>query len=175
MEVYEAILTRRSVRTYDTRPVSPEIIKKIAGAGMCSPSARNNRPWEFIAITDRSILSRLSKVRPFWAMLNGAGAAIVVVNDNRTYTSPTTAFSVQDCAAATENILLAAHGEGLGAVWLGLYPLKEEQDMVRDILEIPANIIPFSIISLGYPAVRVKGKDCFEEEKLHWNSYRGLL
>lgn len=175
MELYEGILTRRSVRTYEARPISPALLEKIARAGMCSPSARNNRPWEFIAVTDRTVLSRLAKIRPFWSMLDHAGAAIVVVNDNRTYTSPTKAFSVQDCAAATENILLAAHGEGLGAVWLGLYPLEEEQEQIRKLLGIPAELIPFSIVSLGYPAGKTKSKDCFEKGKLHWNSYRGEL
>ena len=86
---------------------------------MHAPSARDNRPWEFIVITDRQLLDTLSLVRPYWIMLKNAPAAIVVLRHVVHYTSPTVAFSVQDCAAATENLLLAAHDAGLGGVWLG--------------------------------------------------------
>lgn len=171
METYSAILTRRSVRKYTSEPVPPALLKRIITAAMYSPSARNNRPWEFIAVTERPLLRSLSDVRPYWSMLAGAGAAVVVLNNSASYSSPTVAFSVQDCAAATENLLLAAHDAGLGAVWLGLYPLVAEQEAVRRLLGIPAAVAPFAVVSLGYPASVPRQADRFEEEKLHWNQY----
>lgn len=171
MEVLHAILTRRSIRAYDGTPIPRDTLEKIVTAGMYSPSARNNRPWEFIVITDRALLQALSSIRPYWKMLSIASAAIAVLMDDTRYTSPTVAFSVQDCAAATENVLLAAHALGLGAVWLGLHPMEAEQTAVRNLLGIPEHIDPFSLISLGYPAAEAKQPNRFEPHKLHWNQY----
>ena len=171
MDTYAALLTRRSVRTYAHKPVEAETLIQVVGAAMHAPSARDNRPWEFIVITDRQLLDTLSLVRPYWIMLKNAPAAIVVLRNVVHYTSPTVAFSVQDCAAATENLLLAARDAGLGGVWLGLHPLEAEQTKVREILNIPDNISPFAVVALGYPAVQYVQQNRFDPSKLHWQHY----
>ena len=171
MDTYDAILSRRSVRTYSQKPVEPELLVQIVRAAMYAPSARNNRPWEFIIVTDRELLDALSSIRPYWGMLKSAPAAIIVLRNVIRYTSPTVAFSVQDCAAATENLLLAAQNTGLGCVWLGLHPLEEAQSKVREILENPDEISPFAVVSVGYPTMPSIPQDRFEPLKLHWQRY----
>lgn len=171
MDAYEAAVTRRSVRTYTDAPIPPRLLERLVRAAMYAPSARNGRPWEFVVVTGRTMLDRLSEVRPYWTVLERAAAAVVVILNEEGYPSPTREFSVQDCAAATENLLLAAHGEGLGAVWLGLHPLRQEQRAVQELLGIPRTRKPFSVVSLGYPALPLPRVERFEAEKLHWETY----
>lgn len=172
MDFWEAIRGRRSIRQYRSEPIAPELLEKIVSAGLYAPSARNNQPWEFLVVTERQTLTELSAVRPYWHMLASAAACIVVLNTSaRSYSSPCTAFSVQDCAAATENILLTAHSVGVGGVWLGLYPLEEERQTVRKLLQIPQPVEPFSIVSLGYPAYKPAQEKKKPTEKIHWERY----
>ena len=120
MEAYEAILTRRSVRAYTDQPVSEELIHKLLVAAMSAPSAGNGQPWHFGVITERTVLNSLAELLPFGKMLQQAPLAIVVCGETKG--QPFDGYWVQDCSAATENLLLAAHTLGLGGVWLGVYP-----------------------------------------------------
>ena len=172
MDFWEAVQGRRSIRQYRSEPITSEFLEKIVSAGLYAPSARNNQPWEFLIVTERQKLAELSTVRPYWHMLASAEACVVVLNTSaRSYSSPCTAFSVQDCAAATENILLAAHSLGVGGVWLGLYPLEKERQAVRNLLQIPQPIEPFSIVSLGYPARNPAQEKKIPTGKIHWEHY----
>lgn len=171
MEALEAIYTRRSVRRYTGEAIDRELLEKVVRAGLYAPSARNNQPWEFLIVTDREKLAALSRIRPYWSMLSGAAACVIVLNCRAGYTSPTIAFSEQDCSAAAENILLAAHGAGLGGVWLGLHPLEEEQQKVRQMFAIAEDIDPFAVLSLGRPAAAVTAEKKIGEGKLHWETY----
>ncbi|GAI33467.1 unnamed protein product, partial [marine sediment metagenome] len=122
MDAMEAILARRSIRKYTKQPVSDEVLKELLEAAMCAPSAGNRQPRCFVVINGRKILDEIPKYHPYAEMLKEAPMAILVCCDRDLQMGD---YGVQDCSAATQNILLAAHAKGLGAVWLGTYP--EEQ------------------------------------------------
>ena len=149
MEAYEAILTRRSIRAYTDQPVSEELIHKLLVAAMSAPSAANGQPWRFIVSTERGALDALADLLPFGKMLKQAPLAITVCGDAQ---SPALAnYWVQDCSAATENILLAAHALGLGGVWLGVYPREDRVAGVRESLGMPGQVTPLCVLAIGYP------------------------
>ena len=171
MEALEAILTRRSIRKYENKAIEEVKIKNILSAGMYAPSAHNSQPWEFIVVRNKHTLAQLAAITRNWAMLAEADAAIVTVSNNKDYKANTKSFFIHDCAAATENMLVAAHAQGLGSVWLGLYGKEKEMCAVRCVLDIPEDILPFSIIPLGYPAEKRYPHITYHEEKVHFEKY----
>ena len=150
--VIDAILKRRSIRRYSGKDVDKSDVELLLKAGMYAPSARNEQPWHFLVIDDRALLSRLNEIHPYASMLPGAELAILVLGD--THLELSRGYWPVDCAAATQNILLAAHALGLGAVWLGVYPREERQNGIRALFDLPEHVQPFSIISVGHPAER---------------------
>jgi nitroreductase len=141
-------------------------------AGMAAPSAIDKRPWAFVAITDRKTLNHLAGVLPYSKMLKQATAAISVCVDlNRTLEGENHPFWVQDCSAATENILLAAESMGLGTVWTAAYPIKEREDRVKSALHMPDHIIPLNVIAVGYPTGVEKPRDKWDATHLHWDKW----
>lgn len=166
-ETLRVIKNRRSVRNYLDKPVSEEDLKILIKSGMAAPSAVDMRPWDFLVVKNESTLKALADVMPFGKMLPGAGAAVVVCGVPEKSVPDAPEFWVQDCSAASENILLAAESMGLGAVWLGVYPVKERIEGVRKILNIPENVVPLNILSIGHPKGLEKPKDKFEMEKIH--------
>lgn len=169
MDIFEAILTRRSIRQYTNQPVCDKMIEEFIKAGMYAPSAGNEQPWQFIILTDREKLNEIPKFHPYSNMLKQAQGAIVVCGDLKLEKHKE--MWVQDCAAATQNILLAIHAKGLGAVWLGIYPREERVEGVKKLLNLPENIIPFSIISLGYPAEKKSHEERFDSKRIHYNNW----
>lgn len=170
MELYEGIISRRSIRKYTGERVDDEEIKSLIRAGMYAPSANNKRPWHFIIIDDRSVLKQIMDVHPYSSMLAAASHAIVVCGDMNKENGP--GYYKLDCAAASENILLAAHSKGLGAVWLGVEPREERIKAVSNILGLPSHIIPVSIISIGVPAkINSSIPSRFEENKIRRNKW----
>jgi nitroreductase len=161
----EAILSRRSIRKYTSKPVPETVIKDILEAAMCAPSAGNERPWEFIVIKDKKTLEELSKVHPYAQMLKETSVAIVVCGDTKKEVY--SGFWVQDCAAATENILIAATAKGLGCVWLGIYPMQDRVKGVKKLLGMPENVVPLSLVPLGYPAEKKKAENRFDVCRVH--------
>jgi nitroreductase len=170
MELYEGIISRRSIRNYTGEIVDEEIIRSIIRAGMYAPSARNRRPWHFIIIDNRNVLKRIMEVHPYSSMLAEASHAIVVCGDQELENGP--GYYRVDCAAASQNLLLAAHSKGLGAVWLGVVPREERIKSISNILGLPSHIIPVSIISIGVPAkITSSLPDRFEEQKIRKNKW----
>ena len=170
------ILTRASVREYEKREVKQEQLLQIIRAGMAAPTAHNRQPWYFVGTRDKKVLEGLAATNKYAGMLADAGAAIVVVG------SPTEAIQgeanemwIQDCSAATQNILLAAHAMGLGAVWVGTWPLTERADDVRKLLDIPEKYVPFSIVSIGWPAGPVVPKNKFKSEKIFIDKWMNTI
>ena len=165
MDALECIHTRRSIRKYLDKEVSDELIEKILRAGMIAPSAANQQPWHFIVIKDRKILDSFPKMHKYTAMCKTAQAAIIVCAD----TSPSEfkQFWPQDCAACTQNMLLAIHDLGLGGVWVGLYPREEYIKTFSESFKLPKNIIPFSLIPIGYPAVGSTRQDRYNKDRVH--------
>lgn len=163
----DAILTRRSIRKYTKEPVPTNIIKELLEAAMCAPSADNEQPWQFIVINDRRILDEIPNVHPYSNMLRQASVAILVCGDKTL--SKGKDFWVQDCAAATENILIDVQEKSLGAVWLGIYPNEEVVKSIQKLLELPSNIIPFSLIPVGYPDEKKAQENRYNVSRVHYN------
>jgi nitroreductase len=170
METLEAILTRRSIREYTSQAVPDELVQELLAAAMQAPSAGNQQPWHFIVVTDRKQMHALADALPFGKMLHHAPLGIVVCVDLELEKYP--GFWVQDCSAATQNLLLAAHAQGLGAVWLGVYPVEERVVSVKQVLELPGQVVPLCIVALGYPVTRPElPARRYDETRLHHNHW----
>lgn len=169
MEALEAILTRRSIRQYTTRNVPEVLVKALLEAGMSAPSASNLQPWHFVVIKDRAILNEIPKFHPYSEMLKKAPLAILVCGDLKVQKQE--GYAVQDCSAATQNILLAAHAKKLGAVWLGVYPRTARVNDFRKLLGLPKHILPISLIAIGYPAEQKPREVRYKSEKVHSNRW----
>ena len=167
---YQSILTRCSVRRFTPQALTDEQTTAILHAAMAAPSGVNRQPWEFIVIDDPTLLKALADVLPYAKMTANAPLAIVVcANTDRMLTGVDSNLWEQDCSAASENILLAAHALGLGGVWTCLYPHPERIDPVKKILNIGSNLIPFNLIPIGYPADSHTPMDKWHPDRVHFN------
>lgn len=169
-ETLHTILKRKSVRKFENRPIEREKVELILRAAMSAPSARNQQPWAFVVIDDLALLKKLGNELPYAKMLLDGRLAIVVCGD-LSVNPEKSEYWVQDCAAATQNILLAVESIGLGAVWTGVYPVAERIKTVRENLNLPENIIPLCVIPIGYPAVETSVIDKWKETNLHYNKW----
>ena len=169
--VIDNIMTRTSIRQFTNQPIAKDTLVSIVKAGMAAPSAVNLQPWSFIVIDEPEVLQKLNEVHPY-SNLKTATAAIVVCGLlDKTDNESIRAYWVQDCSAASENILLAAHAYGLGAVWCGVYPNDERIPSVKEVLGIPENVMPLNIITMGYPAENPEPKDKFKTENIHYQKW----
>ncbi|MCD7936179.1 MAG: nitroreductase family protein [Tannerellaceae bacterium] len=164
------ILNRKSVRSFTDEPIKKEEIEILLRAAMASPSAVNQQPWAFIVIDDRKVLQQLSDRLPFAKMVSKAPLAIVVCGDpdKSIYGKD---FWIQDCSAASENLLLAVEALGLGAVWTSTYPDEERINTVRAILHLPKNVYPLNLIPIGHPLNEHHPKEKYREENIHYNKW----
>ena len=163
------IMTRTSVRQYTDRPISADTLETLLKAGMAAPTAVNKQPWAFVVTTGRDALDSLATLQP---RLKTAAAAITVCGDmTRAIEGEGLDFWVQDCSAATENILLAAHALGLGAVWTGVYPIAERVGNVSRALALPDSVVPMCIIAVGYPVADQEPKDKWDPSKVHYQRW----
>jgi nitroreductase len=168
----DVIFSRKSVRSYTGEVVSKEKLEILLKAAMAAPSGRNQQPWAFIAITDNTVLEKLSEGLPYAKMLPEAGAAIVVCGYSAPHERPNSKdLWDQDCAAATQNILLAAEAMNLGAVWTAVHPYPDRQEYIRKILDVPQEIYPFCVIPVGYPTGMEQPKEKFDSAKVHWERW----
>jgi len=171
-DTLSVIHSRKSVRQYTGVPATKDELMTILKAGMAAPTAMDKRPWQFVVITQKKTLEKLSLGMPYSKMLVSAGAAIVVCGDlSKTMPGKAQEFWVQDCSAVSENILLAAEATGLGAVWTGVYPADERVAFVRQALGLPETIIPLNIIAVGHPVGVEKPKDKFDGATIHWEKW----
>lgn len=169
--VLDNIMTRCSIRQFTDREIGKDTLDNIVRAGMAAPSAMDKRPWSFIVVTDRAALDSLNAHHPY-ANLKTATAAIIVCGVmDRTIEGEGQEYWVQDCSAATENILLAAHAYGLGAVWCGVYPVKERIADVSAVLGIPEGIVPLNVITMGYPDQEPQVKDKWDAANIHYQKW----
>ena len=163
------IHNRKSVRKYLDKPVNKEQLEILLRAGMAAPTAGDKRPWEFVVITDPAMLDTLSLATRVTRMLSSAAAAIAVCGN--TSIGFKSEVWVQDCSAASENILLAAEAIGLGAVWTGIYLNVEPTKYVKRVLGLPDEVIPLNIISIGYPTGAEKPKNKWDPTRIHWEKW----
>ena len=167
MELKDVLLKRRSIRKFTEAPVSEEMIEELLHAAMSGPSACNKKPWEFYVITNETVLEELkssSKFTKFDAKL----AIVVCGNLSRALPMQLADYWIQDCSAATENILLRATDLGLGAVWCGIHPQKRAEKKVREILGLSDKLIPLNVIFMGHPAEEPEARDQYEEKRGHY-------
>ncbi|MGC9521969.1 MAG: nitroreductase family protein [Anaerolineae bacterium] len=167
MDALETLFTRRSIRQYTDEPVAEEDLKTILEAGMNAPSANNRQPWHFLVVDDREKLDGIMEAHPYAQMLAQAPIAIVVVAD--TERSPS--YFQQDCAAAIENMLLAARALELGTVWCGVYPNKARVASIAELFDIPEPYKPLAVVALGHPDEEKGRVDRWSDEKVHKNSW----
>lgn len=170
-DILEFIHHRSSIRDFTGVPVPEDILLEIVKAGMAAPSSNNLQPWSFIIVTDKEIMLKLSKNLPFAKMLDKAGGAIVVCGTPDTKDADLSNYWIQDCSAATENILLAVEAFGLGAVWTGVCPRKERIKWVKEVLKIPDEVVPLNVIPIGYPLKPPLIKNKFKSTKIHKNNW----
>ncbi|NOY37216.1 MAG: nitroreductase family protein [Chlorobi bacterium] len=166
MEILEGILTRRSIRRYTCERVPDEMIMHILEAGMYAPSAVNRQPWHFIVIRSKETFRQIMKIHPYAGMLESADVAFLVCGDTKLEHGP--GYWVVDCSAATQNMLLAIHGLGLGGVWVGIHPREQRKEAMRQIFGLPENIQPAALIACGRPAESKPHPQRFRKEKIHW-------
>lgn len=170
-ETLKTIFNRKSVRDFTGEKIEIEKLDVLLKAGMAAPSARNIQPWNFILVTKREILDNLADKLPYAKMLYQSGAAIVVCGTPDTENEELSSYWVQDCSAATENILLAGESLGLGAVWTGVFPRKDRVSAVKEILGIPVNAEPLNVIAIGHPAKETTPKNKFDPGKIHYECW----
>lgn len=163
------IYARRSIRRYQADPVPRGKLLEFVKAGMNAPSAGNARPWQFLVITERHLLEQITVIHPYSSMLRQAPAAIMVCGDLSLEKYP--GFWVQDCAAATENILLEIAGQGYGGVWLGVYPLEDRVKGLQKLCGLPADVVPLSLVAVGTPAEKKEPNNVFIEARVRFNSW----
>jgi nitroreductase len=169
MEAYQALISRRSIRKYTGQQVDGELVIKILQAGMAAPSAHDHRPWQFIIIDQKEKLLEIPRFHRYAEMLKQAPLAVVICGDKRIEKSME--YLVLDCAAATQNMLLAAHALGLGAVWLAVYPRAERLQGISGLLALPEFIFPVAMIALGYPAEVKSPADRFDPARIRYNRW----
>lgn len=169
-DAMEVIMTRTSVREYTDQVVEKEKVDQILQAAMASPTGSNRQPWAFVVVDDREVLDELADATS--RILNRTGLGIVVCGDlSKMHEEghPSRDYWIQDCSAASENALLAAHALDLGAVWIGVYLQDAKVKAVQEILSLPSNIVPLNILSVGYPTGPTEPKDKWNTENIHYN------
>lgn len=166
----DPVLSRTCVREFGSEPVSPEMVKTLLEAAMAAPSVADERPWHFIVIRDPAIKRQILKVHRFAHLAPQASAAVLVCGDKKRQKQR--GFWVQDCAAATENILIEAQQLGLGAVWLAVYPIEGLVQGFRRLLGIAEHVVPFGLVLVGHPAKQKEPVNRYDESRVHtdgWN------
>jgi nitroreductase len=169
MDLFEVLHTRRSVRSFTDAPVAEADLEALLRAAMAAPSAGNAQPWHFVVVTERAVLDAIPGIHPYAAMCKTAQAAVVVCAELSLEKYP--GNWVLDCAAATQNLLLAARGLGIGSVWCGLYPQQERMAAMAGLLKLPEGVAPHALAVLGHPAQEFKKIDRFKPERVHRNGW----
>jgi nitroreductase len=165
MDTLEAIFNRRSIRQYTTDPVTEDQIGAILKSAMYAPSAVNKQPWHFIVFHNRDTMQHIIDVHPNASMLLRANVAILVCWDE--HLQHDIGYGPVDCAAATQNMLLATHSLGLGGVWVGIYPRQQRMEAIQNIFNLPGHIKGFSVVSIGCPAEKRTTPDRFDKSRIH--------
>lgn len=167
----DCIMTRTSVREYTDRQVPDSIVETLLKAAMAAPTAMNKQPWQFVVVTDKAVREAIDEADQY-IRAKEAPLVIVACGDlAKEEDGEGRDFWIQDVSAATENILLAAHAQGLGAVWCGIHPIKAREKAIADILGLPKDIIPLSAVCIGYPAHEHQPKDKWNPKAVHYDKY----
>ncbi len=167
MDLFEALFSRRSVRSYTAEPVSPADREVLLRAAMAAPSAGNAQPWRFVLLDDPDVLAKIPGISPYAHMAAKAPLAILVCGDTQAEKYP--GFWPQDCSAAVQNMLLAAVGLGLGAVWCGIHPDREREKKFMELAGLPGHVIPLGLVVVGHPEAAPGPADRYDPAKVRHN------
>lgn len=171
MDTISAILSRRSTRAFLATAVEKRKVQLVLRAAMYAPSAANEQPWQFVVIDERPLMERIRTVHPYAAMLKSAPLAILVLGDLSL--ERVAGNWVLDCCCAAENLLLAAHDLGLGAVWTGIYPERDRMRALGELCGVPEQVVPLALIAMGYPAATPHAEaERFHPERVRHNSWQ---
>ncbi|MBQ7456014.1 MAG: nitroreductase family protein [Desulfovibrio sp.] len=169
MDAITTIKTRRSVRSFTDQAIASNLIEELLACGMQAPSAGNAQPWEFVVLTEKSLLQKVTTITPYAPFAPTAACGIVVCCNQSLEKHP--GFWIEDTSACAQNILLAAHAMGLGGVWIGIYPLEERVAGLRAIIHAPETIIPMGLLLIGYPEKTPEPVDRYKKERVHANTF----
>ena len=176
MNIIDTISTRRSVRQFTSQPISDDNLHTILAAGMSGPSAVNARPWSFLVVRDRETLCKMADGNGNAAQpLKGAALGILVLGDMTRTFERAPEYWVIDCSIAAQNMILAAHGLGIGSVWLGTWPQEEKIAAQRNLYDLPESVVPHSIIAFGYPEASQKdlpARGNYEDDRVHFEKWQ---
>ncbi|HEX2946003.1 MAG TPA: nitroreductase family protein [Clostridia bacterium] len=165
MDIQEAIFTRRSIRRFTGEAVDDKTLELVIKAGCQAPSAHNRQPWHFVVVRDEKLLKDISEGHPYAKMLPQAGCAVIVCGDKELEGIP--GFITEDCSAAIENMLLMAHGNGLGTVWCGIHPVGKLVKLFTKLLNLPEQILPVGMVVIGRPAAEASSVDRYDAARVH--------
>jgi nitroreductase len=169
MEALQTIIDRRSARSFLDKPVPKELVDRLLDAAAHAPSAGGAEPWHLVVVDDRDTLDRIGRSHASVEMAETAPLGVAVCGDPGR--ERVAGFWVQDCAALTQNLLLAAQALGLGAVWTGIYPVRNRVLRYRQLLELPVDIVPVAFVLIGYPARRLEPKEVSLVGRVHRNRW----
>jgi nitroreductase len=171
-EFLDVIMTRTSIRKFTDEKVKPCCVEKMLRAAMAAPTAVNKQPWHFVVVDDKEVLNKLAGEGRRGDMLRNAPLAIVVCGDmSKALEGKGQEYWIQDTSAATENLLLAAHAMGLGAVWTGQWPMENRYPETQKVLGLPETIIPLCTVIIGHPAENPTPKDKWKPENVSYNKF----
>ena len=166
-----AIFKRKSIRKFLDKEIEDEKIERLLKAGMQAPSAMNTQPWEFIVVKDKKSIEIIENMSKYSKPAKTSTCCIITLFNKKYFANENYRWFDQDMSACTENILLQAVEEGLGAVWLGTYPDMDRVNYLKEHLNIPDNVYPYSVIVLGYPPEDYTGTIRFNEDRIHYETY----
>ena len=162
--VINNIMTRTSIRSFTDEPLTDSQIETLLRAGMAAPSAVNKQPWKFVVVKNKPLLRQIADSLPNTRLASAVCAIVVCGDMTKTLDGIARDYWIHDCSAATENILLAAHAQELGAVWAGIFPNPDRVDKLRGLIDLPETQIPLCVIAIGHPSENPTPKDKWKEE-----------
>jgi len=165
------ILGRRSIRIYAPGPIDDETLTLLLQAAMAAPSAMTKDPWRFVVAREPALLAGMAAALPGGKMLATATLAILACGDLDAAFERHPSYLLQDCSAAIENLLLAAHSLGLGACWVGIHPSQEAIDVIKKMFSLPAPVIPIAAIALGLPGETLEPRTRYNPGFVHWGKW----
>jgi len=180
--VMSNILQRKSVRAYTADTIPANVIENLLRAAMAAPSGRNLQPWSFVVLTDKSNFDEIFGDNFNMRMFKAAATVVVICADTTAVLPPCDNPDAEpfrqkngtwrdDMGAVTENLLLAAEAHGLGACWTACYPYPDRMDPVKKALELPATVVPYSVIPIGYPNGDEQSKDKWDPTRIHYDRW----
>lgn len=165
------LFSRRSVRAYKPLPIPEPYVRDMLEAAMAAPSAVAKDPWHFIVVTKKETRERIAEALPKGKMTADAPLVFVALGDMDRAHDHLESYMLQDVSAAIENLLLAAHALGLGAVWLGVHPREERMTHLRRLFDLPANMVPVSVVAVGYPIEVPEPRTRYRDNAVHWEKW----